>query len=135
MDIVKVALAWQKNSKCHFSKDVENSFHRVTHIDLEPHQPFSFWNISTNTVARGVQSFGWNGPWWAGCLEYSQNFFKKIAQACDEQMLKIQADIWFHIWFRSLMKSNGNFGNQHTIMHLKYSNIGNVMSVGYIWKN
>ena len=40
-------------------------------------------------VARGVQSFGRNGPWWAGCLKYGQNFFLKFTQTCDEQMLKI----------------------------------------------
>ena len=63
MDILKVdALAWQKNSKSHFFGDIKNSFHEVTHIGLEPHQFFSFQNISTNTLARGVQSFGQNGP-------------------------------------------------------------------------
>ena len=63
MDILKVdALAWQKNSKRHFFGDIENSFHELTHIGLEPHQFFSFQNISTNTLARGVQSFGQNGP-------------------------------------------------------------------------
>ena len=42
VDIVKVdALAWQKNSKQHFLKDIENSFHQVTHIGLEPRQKFS----------------------------------------------------------------------------------------------
>jgi len=43
VDIVKVdALAWQKNSKCHFFRDIKNSFHEVTHIGLEPHQFFLF---------------------------------------------------------------------------------------------
>ena len=43
MDILKVdALAWQKNSKRHFFGDIENSFHEVTHIGLEPHQFFLF---------------------------------------------------------------------------------------------
>ena len=43
IDIFKVdALAWQKNSKCHFLEDIENSFHEVTHIGLEPHHFFSF---------------------------------------------------------------------------------------------
>ena len=55
VDVVKVdTLAQQKNSKRHFLKDIENSFHEVTHIGLEPHQFFSFQNISTNTVARDV---------------------------------------------------------------------------------
>ena len=65
-------LTWWKISKHHFLKDIENSFHEVTHIGLEPHQFFSFKNISTNTVARDIQSFGWNGPWLAGWLSYSQ---------------------------------------------------------------
>ena len=39
MDIVKVdALAWQKNSKRLFLKDIENSFHQVTHIQLRAKQ-------------------------------------------------------------------------------------------------
>ena len=43
VDIVKVdALARQKFSKRHFFGDIENSFHEVTHIGLEPHQFFSF---------------------------------------------------------------------------------------------
>ena len=55
----------------------------------EPHQFFSFLNISTNMVARGIQSFGRNGLWPAGCLRYGQNFFVKFAQTCNEQMLNI----------------------------------------------
>ena len=59
VDIVKVdALAKQKISKHHFFKDIEKSFHEVTHIDLETHQFSSFENMSTNTVARDVQNFG-----------------------------------------------------------------------------
>ena len=43
VDIVKMdALAWWKISKHHFIKDIENSFHKVTHIGLEPHQFFFF---------------------------------------------------------------------------------------------
>ena len=46
VDIVKVdALARQKNSKRHFLKDIENSFHQVTHTGragLEPHHFFLF---------------------------------------------------------------------------------------------
>ena len=53
MDIVKVdASAWWKISKHSFLKDIENSFNEATHIGLEPHQFFSFLDISTNTVAR-----------------------------------------------------------------------------------
>ena len=43
IDIVKVdALAQWKISKRHFLKDIENSFHQVTHIGLEPHHFFFF---------------------------------------------------------------------------------------------
>ena len=43
VDIVKVdALARSKISKCHFLKDIENSFQEVTNMGLEPHQIFSF---------------------------------------------------------------------------------------------
>ena len=90
VDILKMdALAWWKISKHHFIKDIENSFHEVTHIGLKPHQFFSFWNILTNTVARTVQSFGWNGPWLAGWLSYGQNLLVQFAQTNDEQMLII----------------------------------------------
>ena len=89
MDIVKVdALAQQKNLKCHFLKDIVKSFHEDAHIVLEPHQIFFFFNISTNTVARDIQSCGQNGPWLAGCLSYGQIFFVKFANSDDEQMLK-----------------------------------------------
>ena len=43
LDIVKVdALAWPKISKRHYLKDIENSFHVVTDIGLEPLQFFPF---------------------------------------------------------------------------------------------
>ena len=67
MDILKVgALARRKNSKHHFLRDISKSFQEVTPIDPEPHQFFSFSNISTNMVARGIKSFGQNGLWLAG---------------------------------------------------------------------
>ena len=47
----------QKISKCHFFQDIKNSFHGVTQIGLKPHQNFFQFFFSTNTVARGVQSF------------------------------------------------------------------------------
>ena len=90
MDIVKVDLLLvRKISKRHFLRDIEKSFQEVTPIGPEPHQFFSFWNISTNTIARGIQSFGRNGPWLAGWLSNGQNFSVKFAQTCDKQMLKI----------------------------------------------
>ena len=90
MDILNVdALAQQKNSKRHFLEDISKSFQEVTPMGPEPHHFFSFSNISTNMVARGIQSFGQNGPWQAGCLSFGQNFFVKFAKTCDEQMLKI----------------------------------------------
>ena len=43
MDIVKVdALAQSKISKRHFLKDIENSFHEVTHLSPESHHFFFF---------------------------------------------------------------------------------------------
>ena len=90
MDIVKLdTLTQQKISKRHFFRGIENSFHEVTHIGLEPHQSFSFLNISTNTVARGLKSFGGNGLWLTGCLSFGQNFFVQFAQSHDEQIVKI----------------------------------------------
>ena len=91
MDILKYldgALV-RKISKRHFFEDIWDSFNEGTHIGPEPHQLFSFWDISTNTVARDIQSFGQNGLWQAGCLSFGQNFFVKFAETCDEQMLKI----------------------------------------------
>ena len=81
MDILKVdALAWRKNSKRHFLGDISKSFQEVTPMGPEPHQFFSFSNISTNMVARGIQSFGQNGPWLAGQLSNCQNFCVKSPQ-------------------------------------------------------
>ena len=57
---------FQKISKHHFFKDIQNFFHWVADVGPEPHQFFFFSNISTNMVARGIQSFGQNGPWLAG---------------------------------------------------------------------
>ena len=59
-------LGRQKNQKRHFLRDISKSFQEVTPMGPEPHQFFSFSNISTNWVARGIQSFGQNGPWLAG---------------------------------------------------------------------
>ena len=79
VDIVKVdALAWPKISKHHFLKDIEKSSQEATPIGPEPHHFFPFQNISTNTVTRGVQSFGRNGLWLAGWLSNSQKFFVKF---------------------------------------------------------
>ena len=47
-----------KISKRHFFQDVQNSFHGVADIGLEPHQKIFFENVSTNMVARGIGSFG-----------------------------------------------------------------------------
>ena len=57
----------------------------------EPHQFFSFSNISTKMVARGIQSFGRNGLWLAGWLSKGKNFFVNLAQTLDEHLLKISA--------------------------------------------
>ena len=50
---------------------------------------FFFLKNSTNAVARGVQNFGQNGPWRAGCLSNGLNFDVNLAHNDDEQMLKI----------------------------------------------
>ena len=42
MDILKVVKALLKNFKTPFFEDIENSFHEVTHIGLEPDQFFLF---------------------------------------------------------------------------------------------
>ena len=79
----------QKLSKRRFFQDIKNSFQWVIGNGLKPTQFFSFQNISTNTVARDVQSFGQNGPWLAGWLSSDQNFCANLEQTCDEHMLKI----------------------------------------------
>ena len=40
-------------------------------------------------VARAVQNLGPNGPLQAGQLSKAKNFFIKLAQTCDKQMVKI----------------------------------------------
>ena len=79
----------RKFSKRRFLKDILISFQWVTQMGLETPQFFSFQNISTNTVARGVQSLGQNWLWWAGWLSKGQNFCVNLAQTLDEQMLKV----------------------------------------------
>ena len=99
MDILKVDLLLiQKISKHHFLRDFEKYFQEITSKGPEPHQFFSFWNISTNMVARGNQSFDQRAM--AGRLiEQWPKFFVKFAQACN--CWKFQADILIHIWFRA----------------------------------
>ena len=90
MDSVRVDFQLdQKISKRRFFQDIKNSFQWVIGNGLKPTQFFSFQNISTNTVARDVQSFGRNGPWLAGWLSNGLNFFVNLAQTGDEQTLKI----------------------------------------------
>jgi hypothetical protein len=45
--------------------------------------------ISTTMVARAVQNSGRSGSLRAGKLSNGKIFFIKLAQTCDEQMLKI----------------------------------------------
>ena len=84
-----------------FFIDFENSFHEVTHIDLEPHQIFSFQNISTNTVAKGVQSFGPTGLWLAGCLSNGQNFLLNLHNYLMNKSWKFHEDILILLWVRA----------------------------------
>ena len=44
--------------KRYFFQDIQNYFHGVADIGLEPHQKIFFEKISTNMVARGIGSFG-----------------------------------------------------------------------------
>ena len=81
--------AFKEIAKRHFFQDIPISFYWVTGIGLKTTQFFSFKKISTNTVARGVQSFGRNGPQRTGCLSNGLNFYVNLAHPCDEQMLKI----------------------------------------------
>ena len=60
-------------------------------MGLEPQQIFFQIFLSTNMVARGVQSFcileGATDP----LIEQWPNFFVNLTQTCDEQMLKISS--------------------------------------------
>ena len=63
MDIVKVdALAWQKNSKRHFLRDISKSFQQVTPIGPEPHQFFQIsqqiWLLEASKVLAKIGR-GW----------------------------------------------------------------------------
>ena len=55
----------RKISKRRLSQDIINSFQGATQLGLKPPQFFLFQKISTNTVARGIQILGRNGPWLA----------------------------------------------------------------------
>ena len=79
----------RKIAKRHFFQDIRNSIQLATDIGLEPNQNFFRKKIPTNTVARAVQNLGRNGPLRAGPLSKGKNFFIKLAQTCDEQMVKI----------------------------------------------
>ena len=79
----------RKFSKRHSLKDISNSFHRITSYGLKPLQFFSFMNISTNMVARGIQSFGQNGPWLVGQSSNCQNFCIKSLQTYTCEVVKI----------------------------------------------
>ena len=101
MDFVKVdALAGWKISKRQFLKDIKNFFVQVSHIGLELHQFVSFWNISTNTVAKDVKSLRQNGLWLAGWLSYGQYFFVKFAKTLNEQPLKSSRRYLILVWVR-----------------------------------
>ena len=93
--------------KCHFFQDIQNSFQWATGIGLEPHQNFFWKKNPTNTVARAVQSFGWNGPLLAGWFSNGKNFFVNLAQTLDEQTLKISRRLLdsylIHCWLTDLL--------------------------------
>ena len=84
------ALLVQKKSNTPFFRDIENFFHEVTHIGLEPHQFFLFeisqqiWSLEASKVSTEMS-----------CAEQAVGkfFFVKFAKRFDEQMLKISRDI------------------------------------------
>ena len=79
----------EKIAKHHFFQDIQISFHWVSGIGLKSTQYFSCSKISTNTVARGIQNFGQNGPWRAGCLSRGLDVFVNLAHNYAEEILKI----------------------------------------------
>ena len=50
-------MTYWKNFKTPVFQDIQDSFHGVADMGLEPHQKIFWKNISTNMVARGVLSF------------------------------------------------------------------------------
>ena len=79
----------QKISKCRFFQDIQNSFLEATDIGLKPHQNFFRKKILTIPVARAVWNLGRNGLLWAGWLSNGKDFFIKIEQTCNKEMVKI----------------------------------------------
>ena len=75
--------------KRHSFQDIQSSFWLATDIGLKTHQNFFRKKILTIMVTRAVQNLGWNGPLRAGQLSNSKKLFSKLAQTCDEQMVKI----------------------------------------------
>ena len=90
-----------KKFKTQFFRDIEDSFHEVTHLGLELHQFFSFQNISTNVVARAVQSYGRNGSWLASRLSQGQHFFCQICTHIMNNYWKFQGDYLILVSVRS----------------------------------
>ena len=70
----------------------------------ELHQFFSFSNISTNMVARCIQSFGKNVPLLAGWLSNGQNFFVKFTKTSDAQRLKVSRRIFQYLLKKGILK-------------------------------
>ena len=58
--------------------------------------PLSYSTKSIITVARAVQNLGRNGLLQAGQLSNGKNFFIKLAQTCDKQMVKISERYLIH---------------------------------------
>ena len=55
---------------------------------LDPTQNFFQKKIPTTMVAKAVQNLGRNGLLQAGRLSTGKNFFIKLVQTCDKQMVK-----------------------------------------------
>ena len=83
-----------KISKRHFFWDIQNSFHGVVDMDLEPHQK-TFWiNAPKNVVSRGVWSFGILGGTTAHC-SWGSFFSTEITWKFSNQAYNYQNSAFF----------------------------------------
>ena len=105
MDIVRVdPQAFPKNQKRHFFRDIEKSFQGVTPKGPEPHQFFSFWNISTNTIARDVQwtHVGQMDSCWTTWVHWLQQIFSHLS--LNQKWIEISAWNFQHLFITCLCK-------------------------------
>ena len=95
------ALAWSKFWKRHFFRDIQNSFHEVTHIGLEPHLFFLF-KVSQQTQSLETSKVlaemgrGWQAGWVMVKI-FLSNLHRHVMENC----WKFQKDILILVWFRN----------------------------------